>query len=102
MDRDQEIRAILDRGRATRQPTPRWLWRTAAIVGGICTLGFMVMMIMMLHDPAPAVHPAPPTAPAIAPGSGLGIGLVIGGGVGLVIGFSIARQRRDHSSRNSP
>jgi hypothetical protein len=106
VDCDQEIRAILDRGRATRKPTPRWLWGVAALVGGICTLGFVVMMIMMLGDPAPADPRTPPGAPVVAhppaPGSGLGIGLVIGGGVGIVIGFSIARQRRDHSSRNSP
>jgi hypothetical protein len=27
---------------------------------------------------------------------------VIGAGCGIVIGFSIGRQRRSHSSRNSP
>jgi hypothetical protein len=103
VERDPEIQAILARGRATRKPTPRWVWTAAAIVGAICGLGFA---IMMLGDPAPADHRATPAEPVRArrptSGSGLGIGLVIGAGVGIVIGFSIGRQRRDHSSRSSP
>ena len=96
MSRDADIEAILEHGRRTRKPTPRWLWVGAAIVGGICAVGFA---IAMLGADAPA-HPAVEHRPAS--GGGLGIGLLIGACVGIVIGFSIARQRADHSSRNNP
>ena len=96
MGRDEDIQAIAELGRRTRRPTPRWLWIVAAVVGVICVAGFAAMM---LAEPAPSSHPVerPPAA-----SSGLGIGLAIGAGVGIVIGFSIGRQRRSHSSRNSP
>lgn len=100
MGRDREIQAIVEIGRRTRKPTPRWIWITATLVGVICATGFAVAM---LGDREPPSHlPSDLVRGRPAARSGLGIGLVIGAGAGLVIGFSIARQRRSHSSRNSP
>jgi hypothetical protein len=94
---EAEIQAIVEVGRRTRKPTPRWLWIAAGIVGVICATGFAVVM---LGDAEPA---DPPVARRSSTGGGgLGIGLVIGAGGGLVIGFALARQRRDHSSRSRP
>lgn len=94
--REAAIAAIRERGRSTRKPTPRWLWIAAAIVGGIAAIGFA---IAMLSDGEPS-HTS--WTPQPSEHSGLGSGLVIGAAVGVVIGFSIARQRRSHSSRNNP
>jgi drug/metabolite transporter (DMT)-like permease len=96
VDRADEIAAITRRARALRKRNPRWLWIAAAIVGVICIAGFAVVM---LADRAPRGTPGQSRAPA---GSGLGIGLAIGGVSGLAIGAAVARQRRDHSSRNNP
>jgi hypothetical protein len=90
------IDAIVEVGRRTRQGWPRSLWIAAAIVGVICATGFAVVM---LADARPTDHPVAQRTEA---GAGLGTGLVFGAVVGVVIGFALARQRRDHSSRNSP
>lgn len=100
MGRDDEtearIAAILDRGRRTRKPLPRALWIAAAIVGAICAGGFAVAMLgTAAPERASSGRPAPQ-------GAGFGTGLVVGAAGGLAIGFALARQRRDHSSRNSP
>lgn len=90
------LASIADVGRRTRKPTPRWLWVCAGVVGVLCAIGFVVGL---------ATAPAPRTPHPVTgsqTGSGLGTGLAIGAGVGIVIGFVIARQRPDHSSRNSP
>ncbi len=93
---DAKINAILAHGRQTRTRSPRWLWILAAVVGAVCAVGFAVAMLGAGEPARPAVERRP------ASGGGLGIGLLIGGCVGIVIGFSIARQRADHSSRNTP
>jgi len=95
--RDDDLEAILDRGRQTRRPPPRGLWIAAAIVGAICAVGFV---IVLLGEPSTAPSGLP--ARHESRGGGLGIGLVIGACAGIVIGFAIARQRADHSSRNKP
>lgn len=99
MGRDDDIEAIVELGRQTRTPTPRWLWIAATIVGAVCVICFMVVMA---GDPE--IPSDPPSRPIDRPAasSGLGIGLAIGVGVGIAIGFSIGRQRRSHSSRNRP
>jgi hypothetical protein len=95
VSRDDDIEAILEHGRRTRKPTPRWLWLVAALVGGGLAIAFAIVLL--------AAEPAGPTVEQRpASGGGLGIGLLIGVCVGIVIGFSIARQRADHSSRNKP
>ncbi|HET7501679.1 MAG TPA: hypothetical protein VFK02_11765 [Kofleriaceae bacterium] len=107
MSRDDQIRAILEVGRQTRKPTPRWLWIAAVVVGVICATGFVVAM---LGERAATSPPRPVAgAPAAGPASprartrpGLGVGLLFGAGAGAVIGVAIARQRRGHSSRRSP
>jgi hypothetical protein len=96
MARDDEVEAILEHGRRTRQPTPRGLWIAAAIVGAVCAVGFMFMMLA-----EPATSPSVPHRESSG-GGGLGIGLAIGLCAGVVIGFAIGRQRADHSSRNKP
>jgi hypothetical protein len=100
MGREEDIEKIVERGRQTRKPTPRWLWIAAVIVGGVCMAGFAIAMFGK-REPM-ATREAATVEPRSAGGSGLGIGLVIGAGVGIVIGVSIARQRRSHSSRNKP
>lgn len=97
MATDDEVEAILEHGRRTRRPTPRGLWIVAAIVGVVCAAGFV---IMLLGDPEPGPRLA--RRASGSGGGGLGIGLVIGACAGVVIGFAIARQRADHSSRNRP
>ena len=101
MSRDDEIAAIVEIGRRTRKPTPRWLWMVSLAVAVICMIAFAAVIVSAREParPAPVAvdHPARPVA-----GGGLGIGLGIGVAVGIVIGFSIGRQRRSHSSRNSP
>jgi hypothetical protein len=94
--RDDDIEAIVDHGRRTRKRTPRWLWTAALIVGAICVTGFTIMMLGSREPPSSPVEQRPQV------GSGLGFGLVIGVGAGVVIGFSIGRQRRSHSSRKNP
>jgi hypothetical protein len=94
--RDEDIQAIVELGRRTRTPTPRWLWVAATVVGVICVTCFIAMMLGSREPPSRPVAQRP------AASSGLGTGLVIGAGVGILIGFSIGRQRRSHSSRNSP
>jgi hypothetical protein len=94
--RDADIEAIVEHGRRTRKRTPRWLWLIAAVVGVGCALGFAIALLGAGEPAHPAVERRP------ASGGGLGIGLLIGACVGIVIGFSIARQRADHSSRNNP
>jgi|GEM_PF-3145511 len=96
MTRDDDIEAILEHGRRTRKPTPRWLWLVAALVGGGLAVAFAIVLLGAGEPAGPTVEPRP------ASGGGLGIGLLIGVCVGIVIGFSIARQRADHSSRNNP
>jgi hypothetical protein len=104
VSRDDEIAAIIELGRRTRKPTPRWLWIVSLAVAVICVVAFAAVLVSAREParPAPVVdQPAPVGARPVA-GSGLGIGLAIGVAVGVVIGFSIGRQRRSHSSRNSP
>ncbi len=88
------------RGRLTRKRNPRWLWISAAIVGAICTAGFAVAMIADRAPRGARVQSSRPAGSGL--GSGLAIGLAIGGAAGVVIGLVVARQRRDHSSRNNP
>lgn len=100
MARDDEIAAIVQAGRRTRQATPRWLWFTAAVIGVICATGFGVTM---LGSAEPSVHPVGRRLPSGGgSGTGFGTGLVLGAGGGVAIGFALARQRRDHSSRRRP
>lgn len=96
MSRDDDIEAILEHGRRTRKLTPRWLWLVAALVGGGLTIAFAIVVLAADEPTASSVARRP------ASGGGLGIGLLIGACVGIVIGFSIARQRAGHSSRNNP
>ncbi len=96
MSREDDIEAILEHGRRTRKPTPRWLWLVAALVGGGLAIAFAIALLGAGEPAGSSVERRP------ASGSGLGIGLLIGACVGIVIGFSIGRQRADHSSRNNP
>ena len=95
-DQDDQIQAILEVGRQTRKPTPRWLWITAALVGVICATGFLVAFL------GDTEAPGRPVARRASPGAGFATGLWIGAAGGVVIGFAVGRHRRDHSSRNRP
>ena len=100
MGRDDDIQAIVELGRRTRQPTARWLSIAAAVVGVICAVCFAVMMLGDREPPRQSPSHLAERRPEA--GAGLGGGLVIGAGGGIVIGFAIGRQRRRHSSRKSP
>jgi drug/metabolite transporter (DMT)-like permease len=105
--RDDDIEAIVEIGRRTRKPTPRWMWIAATLVGAICATGFAVGVLGYREPQGEPPDHRPSHRPSHVDGrpaasSGLGIGLVIGAAAGLVVGFSIARQRRSHSSRNNP
>lgn len=108
VSRDGEIEAIVERARQARKRAPRWLWIASLAVAAICVIGFAAALLGE-RDPAASRGPPgnrlePSTRSAGGPVSdgGLGIGLVVGAGAGIVIGFVIGRQRRTHSSRNSP
>jgi hypothetical protein len=90
------IDRIVEIGRRTRKPTPRWLWIAAIVVGALAAGGFAAAMFA---EPQPTMASRAERSPR---GAGLGSGLVIGIAVGIVIGYALARQRRDHSSRSSP
>lgn len=106
MGRDEEIQAIVEVGRRTRQPVPRPLWIVAAAIGVICVVCFAAMMLGDREPPRPRPSSLADHRPEAGTGlgglAGLGSGLVIGAGVGIVIGLAIGRQRRSHSSRNRP
>ena len=55
VSRDADIEAILEHGRRTRTPTPRWLWVVAAIVGGICVVGFAIALLGAGEPAHPAI-----------------------------------------------
>ena len=103
MGRDEDIQAIVEVGRRTRQPVPRSLWIVAAAVGAICVVCFAAMMLGDREPPRPRPSSLANHRPEAGTGlAGLGSGLVIGAGLGIVIGLAIGRQRRSHSSRNRP
>ena len=66
---------------------PRWLWITALVVGGICTIAFVAMWL------GPVEKSAPGPTPSTNSGMGFGAGVIIGLAAGIAIGFAIARQR---------
>lgn len=68
---------------------PRWLWITALIVGGICTIAFVAMWF------APVEPSAPGPTPSSSSGRGFGAGVVVGLTAGVAIGVAIARRPRE-------
>lgn len=86
--RDDDIRSIVELGRRTRKPTPRWLWIAALVIGVICAAGFAVVMLGERAPPDPRLTHRPATR------SGFGIGFTVGAGAGVVIGFAIGRHVR--------
>lgn len=67
---------------------PRWLWITALVVGGICTIAFVAMWF------APSEPSAPGPMPSRTSGLGFGAGMIIGLAAGVAIGVAIARRSR--------
>lgn len=97
-DPEATLRAIAEVGRRTRTRAPRWLWALALVMAAVGAVGFAVVLFA---EPAqPASETALRTRPVA--GSGVGLGLGVGCVVGVLIGLAIARQRADHSSRNTP
>lgn len=68
---------------------PRWLWITALIVGGVCTIAFVVMWF------APVEPSNPGPTPSAGTGLGFGAGVLAGLAAGIAIGLAIARRSRD-------
>ncbi len=94
MDREAEARAIVERAKAARRPTPRGVWIAAIVVAIVC-VGSLAIGYLIGGGASPA-----PRAPAKLPeaGGGLGgfgIGLVVGIGVGLALGSLLALRRRE-------
>jgi protein-S-isoprenylcysteine O-methyltransferase Ste14 len=79
------IDRIVEIGRRTRKPTPRWLWIAAIVVGALAAGGFAAVMFA---EPQPTTASRVERSPG---GAGLGSGLIIGVAVGIVIGYAIAR-----------
>lgn len=71
---------------------PRWLWITALVIGGICTIAFIAMWL------APVEESAPGPTPARGSGLGFGVGVGVGLAAGIAIGFAIARQVRSRDA----
>lgn len=130
MARDEDILAIVERGRRTRNATPRWLWIWATIVGAVCATGFAIALLAereSTSQSSQSIDVRSEIAGGDAGGDARGAGgllrgsaarsriaehrdsgsgggaggLVIGVALGIVIGIAIGRQR-SHSSRNSP
>ena len=102
-DREQAIEQIVERARAVRPRTPRWLWLAGGVLGLAGAIAFVIVLVGQGDSTS-----APTTGPAeISSGRGFGAGLALGVGLGISIGFVIARQLgrqlvRDHSSRSKP
>lgn len=71
-----------------RIANPRWLWITALVIGGICTIGFVLMWL------APVEKSAPGPSATGSSGFGFGSGVMVGLAAGVAIGFAIARHVR--------
>jgi len=91
---EQRAAEILRAARAERRGSSRALWVIAGLIGGICTIGFVLLLV---SDRGPATAPERPVQDH---GLGFGAGILVGAVLGVAIGFSIARQRQ--SSRNTP
>jgi hypothetical protein len=84
---------ILRTAKAERRGSSRGLWVATAILGGLATIGFV---LMWFSDGQPASAPA-----TVADrGLGFGAGILIGVVVGIAVGYAMARQRQ--SDRNTP
>jgi hypothetical protein len=93
--RERAIAAIASTSRATRARLGRGIWIAALLVGAVCAGAFgFALLTVDSGSTTPAAH--------VEPRSGFASGLVLGGAAGFAIGWAIARQRRDHSSRKSP
>lgn len=90
---EEKAAEIVRAAKAERRGTSRGLWVATAILGGLATLGFV---LMWFSDGAPA------SAPSTVPdrGLGFGAGILIGVVVGIAVGYAMARQRQ--SDRNTP
>jgi len=91
VDRETEARAIVERARGTRRPTPRWVWIAACVVTAICVGAFAIGMLVGGTSGKPFPH-GPPQEGGVG---GYWIGMMIGVGVGVPIGYAIAMSRRD-------
>jgi hypothetical protein len=93
VDRESEARAIVERARGTRRPTPRWLWIVAAVVTAVLVAAFGIGILFGGTGGTQGSHG--PTQTGGGGGRGYGIGLMIGLGAGIPIGYAIAMSRRD-------
>lgn len=93
---EDKAAAILRAAKAERRGTSRGVWIAAAVIGGLCTIGFVVLMF----GDRGTVPSAAPNRVVEDHGLGFGAGILVGVVVGLGIGLAIARQRQ--SSRNTP
>jgi hypothetical protein len=85
---------ILRTAKAERRGSSRGLWVATAIIGGLASIGFV---LMWFSDGTP-----PASAPSTVAdrGLGFGAGILIGVVVGIAVGYAMARQRQ--SDRNTP
>ena len=86
---ERKAREIVEKARAGRKRTPRWLWIAALIASVVC-VGALAIGLLTAGDGAPAT----PHAKIDSTGGGLGTGLVLGLGAGIVIGSLLAVRKR--------
>ena len=85
---------IVAAGRATRRRPSRAAWIAASIVGGVCAIGFVLLLAL---DGSRGERPAGGTGPgprAPVGGAGCAGGFGAGLGVGVALGFALGARRR--------
>lgn len=92
---EEKLAELVARARQVRKPLPRWLW-IAALGLGVACLGAFAWIYLQPVGTATT----PPRHEVEGPGfaSGAAIGVL----AGFLVGWAIARQRADHSSRSKP
>ena len=85
---------LVGKVRRERPRPSRALWIVSLTLGTVLAGGFLQAL---RSTPDASSHSAPQIG-----GGGFGLGLLLGGAGGFVVGWAIARQRRDHSSRKTP
>ncbi len=79
---------ILRAAKAGRRGSSRGMWIAAAVIGGLCAIGFVLLMVAERGTPSSV-----PSRVADDHGLGFGAGILVGVVVGIAIGFTISRDR---------
>jgi hypothetical protein len=86
---------ILAAARVHRPRPSRAMWTAALVIGGLCAIGFVVVVWLLPSGSS--------TAPHADSRGGSPLGFFVGIAVGVGVGYAIGRQRQaSHSDRNKP